>query len=118
MRVSKRPFVFLQRNTKFYSSTQTVIRFLQRNTKFYSCAQTTIRFLQRNTKFYSCTQTAIRFLQRNTKFYALTAFRFFTAKCKILKTVPKQPFVFHSKIRNLVMYPNCHSFFEYKTRIF
>ena len=33
MRVPKRPFVFSQRNTKFYSCTQTAIRFLQRNTK-------------------------------------------------------------------------------------
>ena len=35
--------------------------------------------------FNACTQTAIRF---------------FTAKYQILKTVPKRPFVFHSKIRN------------------
>ena len=41
---------------------------------------------------------------------------FFTVKCKILKTVLKQPFVFHSKIRNLVMYPNCHLLFDYKIR--
>ena len=27
MHVPKRPFIFLQRNTKFYSCTQTVIRF-------------------------------------------------------------------------------------------
>ena len=62
MGVPKRPFVLLKRNTKFYSSIQTVIRF-------------------------------------------------FTAKCKIVETVLKQPFVFHSEITNLQLFPNCHSIF-------
>ena len=34
MGVPKRSFVFSERNTKFYSCTQTAIRFLQRNMKF------------------------------------------------------------------------------------
>ena len=56
------------------------------------------------------------FLQWNTKFTVVPKrpFAFFTAKCKILKTVPKRPFVFHSIKRNLDMYSNCHSFFDYK----
>ena len=39
-----------------------------------------------------CTQAAIRFLQWSTKFYNCIemAIRFFTAKCKILKTVPER----------------------------
>ena len=76
--------------------------FLQQNKKFYICTQTAIRFLQQNTKFYSCTQTVIRFLQRNTKFYSCT----------------ETAILFHSEIRNLELYPNCHSFFDYKIRIF
>ena len=62
MGVPKRPFVLLKRNTKFYSSIQTVIRF-------------------------------------------------FAAKCKIVETVLKQLFVFHSEITNLQLFPNCHSIF-------
>ena len=58
-------------------------------------------FLQRDTKFCSCTQTVICFL---------------TAKCKILKTVPKRPFIFHSERRNLELYANYHSLFDYKIR--
>ena len=83
--VPKRPFVFLQRSTKFYSCTQTVIRFLQRSTKFYSCTQTSIRFLQRNTKF--------RIVPKWPLF-------FFITKQKILKCVPKRPFVFQNEIEN------------------
>ena len=68
----------------------------------------------------ACTQAAIGFFIVKYEILRLypNGLRFLTAKCKILKTVPKRPFVFHSKIRNLIMYPNCHSFFDYKIRNF
>ena len=52
IRVPKWAFVFLQRNTKFHSCTQTAIRFLQWNTKCYSCTQTAIRLSQQNREFW------------------------------------------------------------------
>ena len=43
MRVPKPPVVFLQKNTKFYSCTQTDIRFFYNETQnFENCNQTTI----------------------------------------------------------------------------
>ena len=57
-------------------------------------------FLQQNTKFYSCTQSAIRFLQRNAKFRIVPKwpFVFSITKHKILKFVPKRPFVLQNEI--------------------
>ena len=47
-------------------------------------------FLQGNIQFYSCNQTAIRF---------------FIAKYKILKTVPKRLFIFTTKYKILKVVP-------------
>ena len=63
--------------------TQAAIRFiLQRNTKFYSCTQTVIRFLQWNTIFRIIPNGHLFFLQRNTKFWKLhlKAIRFYATK--------------------------------------
>ena len=103
MCVPKRPFVFSQRSTKFYSCTQTAICYFTVKYKIlqlYSNGHSF--FLQRNTKFYSCTQTAIRFLQRNAKFRIVPNWPFvlFVTKHKILKFVPKRPFVFQIEIEN------------------
>ena len=74
--VPKRPFVFLQRNTKFYSCTQVAFRF------FYNEMQ----------NFENCTKTAIRFSQRNIKFRTAAKLPFMTRKDEIFKVVPKQWF--------------------------
>ena len=46
------------------------------------------------------------------------AIRFFYSEIRIFTVVPKRPFAFHSEIRNLELYPNCQSFFNYKIRNF
>ena len=44
MRVPKRPFVFLQRYTKFIVVFKRPFAFLQLNKEFYGCTQTVIHF--------------------------------------------------------------------------
>ena len=57
------------------------------------------------------------FLQRNMDFYSCTQFGHLVFHSEIQNpTVAlKQPFVFHSEIRNLELY---HSFFDYKIQNF
>ena len=83
MRVPKRPVVFLQENTKFYSCTQTAIRFLERNAKFWNLYPNGHSFFYNETQnFENCNQTAIHV---------------FATKYRILKVVPKRPFVFSTR---------------------
>ena len=62
MCVPKQPFVFLWRNTKFYSCSQTAIcSFYNEIQNFENCTQTNICFFCNEIEnFESCTQTAIR----------------------------------------------------------
>ena len=67
--VPKRPFVFLQRNTKFCSSTQTVIRFFIAKyeiLKLYPNGLSFFHSQMQNSENW--TQTVIRFSQQNKKF--------------------------------------------------
>ena len=71
-------------------------------------------FSQLNTKFYSCTQMAIRFFPAKYEILRLypNGHSFFTAKCKILETVPKRPFMFLQRnIEFWKLYPNSHLYF-------
>ena len=113
MCVPKWPFVFLQRNAKFYSCTQTAICYF---TAKYEILQL---YSNGHSLFYSEMQ--------NFETLPKQPFRFFTTKHKILKTAPKRPFVFyneiqhfesctqkvirisHKEIRNLTIY---HQFFS------
>ena len=90
--VSKRPFVFLQRNTKFYSCTQTTIRF----------------FLQQNTKFRIVPKRPFVLWLRNTKFLKLFRnFNFlFDNKLKNLKLHLNCHSFFEHEIQNLKLYAN------------
>ena len=102
MRVPKRPFVFSQQNTKFYSCTQTAIRFLQRNTKSYSCTQTAIRFFYSEIRNLELYPNGHLFLVRNTKF--LNFFRNFNL-------------LFDNKLKKLKLPPNCLRFLNTKCKI-
>ena len=69
----------------------------QRNTKFYSCTQTPIRYftakyeiLQLHSNGHSFSYSKMQNFETLPK----RPFHFFTTKHKILKTAPKQPFAF------------------------
>ena len=76
--VPKRPFVFSQRSTKFYSCTETAILFLTAKYEILQFYPNGLSFFYSEMKnFKNCTQTAIRFSQQNKKF----------------SNVPKLPFI-------------------------
>ena len=65
----KRPFVFLQRNAKFWNCTQTVISLFCSETKnFKTAPKWPFVFLQRNTEFWKLHPNGhLHFPQQNTK---------------------------------------------------
>ena len=115
MRLPKHPFVFLQRNTKFYCFSLTFIRFSHQNAKFQSCTQTRTRVFTkkyRNTKFYGYTQTDIYFFHSEIQNFGnctQTAIRSLTMKYKRLYLNIHSLFV--HEIQNLKLLSNGHSFF-------
>ena len=68
--VPKRPFVILQRNTKFYSCTQTAVRFFATNFKILKLYRNGyFVMLQRNKKFFkTAPKRQFAFLEQNTEF--------------------------------------------------
>ena len=109
MRVPKWLFFFLHRNTKFYSCTQTVI----------SSFIVKYEILQ----FYSSGNLSFCSEIQHFENYTLTTIGFFKVKYKILKTVPKQPFVLQPSALSIQntkfskLYPNNHSFFDHEYKI-
>ena len=87
MRAPKWPFVFLQRNAKIYSCTQTAICYF---TAKYEISQL---YSNGHSFFYS--------ELKNFETLPKQPFCFFTTKHNNLKTAPKRPFVFYNEIQNL-----------------
>ena len=108
MRVPKRSFVFLQRNTKFYSCTQTASHSL-----FYS----EIRNFTIASKRLFVFDSTMRKFTVVPKWPYVFVF-FFTAKYKILKTVPKRPYVLSLRnTRILKLHQNSFRFWITKYKI-
>ena len=83
MRVPERPLVSLQRNTKLYSCTQTVIRFFTAKYEILKLYPNGLRL------FYSEIQ--------NFENYTQTVIRSLTKKYAIFRVIPKWPFVSPTK---------------------
>ena len=115
MRVLKPTFVFYSEIRNFTVAPKRPFVFLQRNTKFYSCTQTAFRFFYNEMQnFENCTQTAIRFSQKNKKFSNVPKLPFilWLQNTKFLKLFRNGHVVFDNKLQNVKLHPNCHSFFD------
>ena len=89
--VPKRPFVFSQQSTKFYSCTQTAIRFFTVKYEILQFTQMIIRFFTTKYEILQLYPNGHSFFNseiRNLELYQ-AAIRSFTTKYEIFKVVPK-----------------------------
>ena len=93
MRVLEPPLVFYSKTQNYTVVPKRSFVFLQRNTNFYSCTYTVYRFFIAKGNIQQLYLTAIHFSQLNTKF-RVVLIRSLTMKYKNFKVVPNCLFAF------------------------